>query len=113
VTDSLTLTVITVSIAAGSLAMRAVFILLAGRHEMPPRLQRALSFVPAAMFSGLIVATVHPERIAVAGDPALPRILALGLAAVVAARTKSILWTILAGMCAMWLLEWLLGMVGR
>jgi branched-subunit amino acid transport protein len=104
---------ITSCIALGSLGLRALFIILVGRIELSPKLQRALSFVPAAIFTGLIVASVHPERIHIAGDPALLRIIALCVAALIAMRTRSILWTILGGMSAMWLLQWLFAVLGR
>jgi branched-subunit amino acid transport protein len=98
---------ITLLVAAGTLALRAVFILLAGRQDLPPRLLRTLSFVPAAVFCALVVATLHLERALVPGDPAPQRVAALLAAAVVAIRTRSILWTIVSGMCALWLLGWL------
>ena len=104
---------ITLSIALGSLGLRALFIVMVGRIQMPAKLQAALAFVPASIFSGLVVATVHPERIAIPGDPALPRILALAVASLVAVRTRSILWTIIGGMCAMWLLDYIFTLIAR
>ena len=99
-------------IGAGTLALRAAFILPAGRAALPPRFLRALAFVPAAIFAALVVGSLHPERVVSPGDPVQLRLPALLLASVVAIRTKSILWTIVSGMLAMWLFGWLSSIYG-
>jgi len=96
-------------IGAGTLALRAAFILPAGKAALPPRFLRALAFVPAAIFAALVVGSLHPERILNPADPVQLRLPALLLASLVAIRTKSILWTIVTGMLALWLLTWLFG----
>lgn len=103
--DPLRFTLLTLLVAAGTLGLRAVFILLAGRYDLPPRLQQALSFVPAAVFCALIVATLHLEHFLLPGDPAPTRALALLAAGCVALRSRSIFLTILSGMGALWALS--------
>ncbi|MCC7479057.1 AzlD domain-containing protein [bacterium] len=110
-TEPLPFILLTALVAGGSFALRAVFILLAGRHEIPPRLLRALSFVPAAAFCALIVTTLHLNRIAVPGEGVWQRALAMLVAGAVALRTRSILWTIVSGMCSLWLISWLAGLI--
>jgi branched-subunit amino acid transport protein len=80
---------------------RYVMIVALGR-EVPPLLQRWLRYVPAAVLAALVA----PAALAPHGR------LEFGLAAwatlagaVVAWRTRSVLWTILGGMAAFWLLR--------
>lgn len=109
--EPLRITLLTLLIAAGTLGLRAVFILLAGRYDLPPRLLRALSFVPAAVFCALIVSTLHIEQALIPGNSAPQRAAALLAAGIVAFRTRSILWTILSGMGALWLIRYLLALL--
>ena len=98
-----------VIIAGGLLtfAMRLSFIYLLGRVEIPETLQRTLRFVPPAVLSALIL----PELVMPAGrlDLSLgnPRWLAGVVAVLVAWRTRSTLLTILAGMAALLILQFL------
>jgi branched-subunit amino acid transport protein len=84
--------------------MRLSFIYLSSRIRMPDLLQRALKYVPPAVLTALVApALFFPDG---ALDVSLHnnRLLA-GIAAVaVAGRTKSTLWTILAGMGALLIL---------
>ncbi len=86
-------------------ALRVSFIALAGRLEMPPLVQRALRFVPAAVLSAIVV----PALVFREGDLELifsnEKLLAGLFAGVVAWLTKSIIWTIVAGMVALWTLQ--------
>ncbi len=85
--------------------LRLSFIALFGRVEMPPRLKRALRFVPASVLSAIIApALFYPDG---ALDLSLgnERLLAGGLAALVAWRTRHMLLTIAVGMGALWLLR--------
>ena len=89
-------------------ALRLSFIALSGRLTMPPFIQRALRFVPAAVLSAIVV----PALVFREGDLDLSfgngKLLAGLLAGVVAWYTKSIIWTIIAGMVALWTLQALL-----
>jgi branched-subunit amino acid transport protein len=109
--DTLQFSLGTLIIVLGTFALRAVFILMAGRRELPPRFLRALSFVPAAVFCALIASTLHIEHILDPGDAGPQRVVALLAAGIVAFRTRSILWTIVSGMCALWLIGWILARV--
>ena len=93
--------------AAGTFALRLSFIQLFGRlDEVPPLLERALSFVPAAVLAALVL----PGLVSTGGPPfsaGYERMVAGTLAALVAWRTGNMLATISAGMVALWLLTWL------
>lgn len=99
---------VVVAASAGTFAIRLSFIALFGRlNEIPSGVERALRFVPAAV----LTAIVAPRLAYLDGTLALglgnERLLAGLLATVVAWRTESMLWTIVAGMGALWTLEWL------
>lgn len=89
---------------------RLSFIGLFHRWQTPDIVKRALRYVPVAALMAIIV----PELLMVDGmlnlNPLNPRLLAGLLAIGVAVRTRSVTWTIVAGMAAFWLLRWLLGM---
>lgn len=102
--------------ALGTFALRASFLFLLGRVEgVPPRVERALRFVPAAVLAALVT----PAFLRVGGEPLSatptvrgllaavtgPRFLAGALAVAVAHRTESILATIVAGLLALLLLQ--------
>lgn len=89
-------------------ALRFSFIVLAGRMEMPPRVQHALGFVPVAVLSALIMpAFLYPQ-----GTFELwwtnERLLAAVIATGVAWYRRSVLLTIVVGMVALWILQALL-----
>ena len=89
---------------------RLSFIGLFHRWQTPELVKRALRYVPVAALMAIIV----PELLMVDGtlnlNPLNPRLLAGLLAIAVAVRTRSVTWTIVAGMAAFWVLRWLLGM---
>jgi branched-subunit amino acid transport protein len=86
-------------------AIRLSLIVLIGRVDVPPLIQRALRFVPPAVLSAII----FPELLRPGGTPDLSpgnvRLLAGVLAAGVAWRTKNVLLTIAVGMVALWVLQ--------
>lgn len=87
--------------------MRFIFIYLLGRLEVPETMRRALRFVPPAVLSAIVV----PELLIRSGqmDVSLAnfRLLAGAVAILVAWRTKNTLLTILGGMVALLLLEFM------
>lgn len=86
---------------AGTFLIRASFLFLFDRlGAVPPRVQRLLRFVPAAVLAALVVPAVLAPRdtVTVAGND---RLLAAGVATVVAWRTESILWTIVVGLAVL------------
>lgn len=88
-------------LALSSFIPRASFILLFARWPVPALLQRALRYVPAAVFSAILV----PALVLSAGTVHIgldnPRLLAGILAGVIAWRTRNTLLTIAAGMLAL------------
>lgn len=87
--------------------MRFIFIYLLGRFEVPETMRRALRFVPPAVLSAIVV----PDLLIRSGQINLSwmnfRLLAGVVAVLVAWRTKNTLLTILAGMAALLLLEFM------
>ena len=81
--------------------MRLSFIYLFGRFEIPEMIRRALRFVPPAVLSAIVI----PELLMPSGtlDFSLGnhRLLAGAVAILVAAWTKNTLLTILVGMAAL------------
>ncbi len=96
---------IVLSMGALTYGLRLSLILLLGRIEVPRAVQRALRFVPPAVFSAI----VFPDLLRPGGTVDLSvenvRLLAGALAAMVAWRTKSMLLTIITGMVALWILR--------
>ena len=103
--DALTAWVLILGLAATSLGARGSFILFLTRFEVPRPVQRALRFVPAAVFTALLV----PELVFAGGTLRLgldnAKLLAALVAAPVAWRTRSTTATILVGMAALLLAE--------
>lgn len=95
-------------LALTSFIPRASFILLFARWPAPALVQRALRYVPAAVFSAILV----PELVLSAGSVHLaldnPRLLAGILAGAIAWRTRNTLLTIVAGMLALHLFGYLI-----
>ncbi len=86
-------------------AIRLSLIVLIGRVDVPPLVQKALRFVPPAVLSAII----FPELLRPGGTFDLSfgnvRLLAGVLAAGVAWRTKNVLLTIGVGMVTLWVLQ--------
>src|SRR5512143_974853 len=97
-------------LAAGLLtyAMRLSFILLWGKIDVPVWLQRALRFVPPAVLTAIFI----PELFMPGGrldlSPGNTRLIAGTLAALVAWRTRNIVLSILVGMGALLLIQYIL-----
>lgn len=96
-------------IAAGILtyATRLSFILFYGQIRMPSLMERALRFVPPVVLTAIF----FPELLLDDGNLFLSfgnaRLLAGMLAIVVAWRTKNVVYTIVIGMFALWILQFL------
>ena len=91
----------------GTFALRFSFIYLFGKVEMPAWLRRALRFVPPAVLAALVFpALTYPNG---ALDLSLDNIrLLAGLGgALIAWKTRNVLWTIAVGMVLFWALQWL------
>jgi branched-subunit amino acid transport protein len=90
-------------VAAGTLAMRASMVTLLADVTISPRVEQALSLVAPAVLAGLVAQTLFLD--ADGFRPIGSWYLAGAIAAVVAWRTRSFGWTLLAGMASVWLLE--------
>ena len=89
-------------VGVGTFLIRfSFFVLFEYLETVPAGVERALRFVPAAVLAALVA----PAVIVVDGSPAVSlangRLLAAGLAVVVAWRTESVLATIVAGMATL------------
>jgi branched-subunit amino acid transport protein len=107
--DALTVWLLVAGLAVTSFVPRGAFILFLAGLELPHPVQRALRFVPAAVFAALVV----PDIAFAGGSLHLgfdnPKLVAAMVAGPVAWRTRSTLATIAAGMAALHLAERLLG----
>jgi branched-subunit amino acid transport protein len=96
-------------IAAGLLtyATRLSSIISYGKFEMPNQVERALRFVPVAVLTAIFL----PELVFIQDELMLsfrnPRLLAGLLAILVAWRTKNVMYTIVIGMLALWVLQFI------
>lgn len=94
-------------LALTSFIPRASFILLFARWPVPALVRRALRYVPAAVFSAILV----PQLVLTAGAMHIgldnPRLLAGILAGAIAWRTRNTLLTIVSGMLALHLFGYL------
>jgi branched-subunit amino acid transport protein len=100
-----------VILAVGALnyLSRLSFIALFARLDIPPVIARALRFVPAAMLTAIVVPSivfVAPATLQFSYTN--PKLVAALVAALVAWRTKSVVGTMVTGMLALWIAQWLL-----
>jgi branched-subunit amino acid transport protein len=86
-------------------ALRLSFIALLGRMEIPPFLGRALRFVPAAVLTAAVIPLLFYENGALEVSLGNERLLAGLVAALIAWRTRSVLFTLGGGMAALWMLQ--------
>lgn len=104
--DSNTVWLIIIAVGTGTFALRLSFIQLAGRFALPARAARALRFIPAAVLSAIILPAIlrgAEGSLDIAIDN--PRLIAGAFATLIAWWTKSVLATLAAGMCALWILQ--------
>jgi branched-subunit amino acid transport protein len=88
--------------------IRFSLIYLFGRFEIPQVMRRALHYVPPAVLSAIIFPELFMHNGAMSLSPENTRLLAGLLAILVAWFTKNTLITIIAGMVALLLLQWIL-----
>lgn len=93
-------------VGLGTFALRGSSILLSSKTKRPQWLERILRFVPAAVLAAIISSSLF-----IGDDKSLHlgnhRLGASLLATFVALKTKSMLWTIISGMTALWLLSYI------
>lgn len=103
--NSLSIWLLFITLAVGTFALRFSFIYFFGKVDMPGWLRRALRFVPPSVLAALVFpALTYPNG---ALDLSLGNVdLLAGIgAALVAWRTKNVLWTIVVGMVLFWVLQ--------
>jgi branched-subunit amino acid transport protein len=100
------LTILLMALAAYS--NRALFILLAGRIELPSSVRRALRYVPPAVLSALIVSALLLNTGTLDLTPGNERIWAGAVAWLVAWRSRNVLLTIVCGMAALHIVRYAL-----
>lgn len=86
-------------------AIRVALFLLLERVKLPPTVQRGLRYVPTAVLSAIIFPEVLQPGDVLDLSLGNARLLAAVVAAIVAWRTRNVLWTIAAGMVTLWLLS--------
>jgi len=86
-------------------ATRFSFMALLERIKLPRNFQRALRFVPIAVLSAIIAPELGYSNSQLAISLTNPRLLAGLVATLVAFKTKSVIWTISAGMAVFWVLH--------
>ena len=97
------------AIAVGTWAFRASFVFLFGYlDEVPPRVDRVLRFIPAAVITAIIAPRLLLVDGSLAVGPGNERLLAGAVAVVVAWYTENIFATIAVGMVVLWLFVFLL-----
>jgi len=89
-------------------AIRLSCIGLLGQKEMPALLLKALRFVPITVLPAIILPQLFLRNNTLVLSVQNPRWIAGILAAIVAWRTRNVLLTILVGMVALWVLQFLL-----
>ena len=92
-------------LAFGTFALRLSFIYLFGKVDMPNGLRRALRFVPASVLAALVFPALIYSNGALDLSFGHVRLLAGFGGALVAWRTKNLLWTIVVGMVLLWVLQ--------
>ncbi len=90
-------------------AIRVSFIVLQDRIRMPDLIQRALKFVPPAVFTAVFLPELFLNDGILNFSLGNARLLSGLLAILVAWRTKNVTLTILVGMLALWILQALVG----
>jgi branched-subunit amino acid transport protein len=92
-------------IGLGTYLTRLSFVAAFGRFGVPAWLAAPLRYVGPAVLAALVAPAVIAPDDAIDVTPGNPRFFAALVALLVAVRTKSVSWTIVAGMGALWLLQ--------
>ena len=102
-----TLTLWLTIVAAGvvTFSLRLSFIALLGRIGTPIFLARTLRFVPAAVLTAVLIPLLFYENGALEVSLSNERLVAGVAAALIAWRTRSVLFTLGGGMATLWTLQ--------
>ena len=101
--------IVIVVVGALNYLSRLSFIALFARVEVPPMVARALRFVPAAMLTAIVVpAVVFAAPGTLQFSYTNPKLVAALIAALIAWRSRSATATMVGGMVALWIAQWVL-----
>jgi branched-subunit amino acid transport protein len=89
--------------------LRLSFVILLDKFTMPSVVERSLRFVPAAVITAIVVPALVFQDNQLDVSLGNERLLAGLVAAVVAYYSRNILVTIVVGMVALWVIQWLMG----
>jgi branched-subunit amino acid transport protein len=103
--SALSIWLLFIALAVGTYALRLSFIYLFGKIEIPDWLRRALRFVPASVLAALVFPALTYPNGTLDLSPGNVRFLAGLGGALVAWKTKNVLWTIVVGMALFWVLQ--------
>jgi branched-subunit amino acid transport protein len=95
--------------AAVTFLLRFSFLGTVKPHALAPGFLEALRYVPAAVFAAIVAPQVFIRDEAIDFAPDNPRFLAALAALGVAWFTRSVTWTLVGGMVALWAVQWWLG----
>lgn len=97
-----------VGTALVTFVLRFSFLGTVRAHGLPERFRTALRFVPPAVLAAIVVPQVliRDDAVHLAHDN--PRLAAALVAGAVAWISRSVVWTIVAGMAALWIVQWAL-----
>jgi len=87
-------------VAGGTFLMRASLVVMLANVTIPERVQQALRLVAPAVLAGLVAQTLFLGG--GRSGPVGTWYIAAAIAAIVAWRTRSVAWTLLIGMLAVW-----------
>jgi branched-subunit amino acid transport protein len=88
----------------GSYLLRLSMIALVNRVRMPERFEEAATFIAPAAFAALAAAGIAARTVTVSLIEAIPVLVAVGVAVVVATRTGRPYLAVLVGMPTLWIL---------
>ena len=92
-------------VAGVTFALRISFIVLLGRIEIPPFLERALRYVPAAVLTAVVIPLLFYADGALELSLGNERLVAGVIAALICWRTRSVPLTLVGGMATLWTLQ--------
>ena len=101
----MTVWLIMIALAVGTFLIRISFIFWFSNREVHPLISRALRFVPASVLSARVIPQILTHNNSLSNSLANPQLIAGIVAAVLAWRTKNVLFTIVSGMVVLWLLQ--------
>ncbi|MFC6673001.1 AzlD domain-containing protein [Marinobacterium aestuariivivens] len=105
--SELSLWLLFLAVGCVTFALRLSFIQFYGRLRVPSGLQRALHYVPSSVLAALVLPAVIYGGAAAPYSLENPRIWAALVAALVAWKSRNILFTLVAGMGTLWTLQYL------